>query len=201
MPVPRTDHRPVRSGPPRQPSQSRHLARLVSCGCAERFPELGSRRCLSQLSVFIGIQAARQGRLQARPGKQVSAIGEDRRRTGHPEPPRVLLRRHDPPYYLDVGPDREQWSQPTVQNLGTRAPRHVQNLKPHRTPRPSPPAAPGRGRPAAAGSPHRDRDMSTPDQGGPVPAACSPRPHTGAECPHSQEAHAPSPVHGPDDAG
>jgi hypothetical protein len=158
MLVPRTDHRPGRSGPPRQPSRSRHLTRLVSCGCAERLPELGSGRCLSQLSVFIGIQAARQGRLQVRAGEQVSAIGEDRRRTGHPEPPRVILRGHDPPYHLDIGPDREQWSQPTAQGPGTRAFRHVQDLKPHRIPLPSPA---GGGRAAAAGSQHLDRDKRT----------------------------------------
>ena len=59
----------------------------------------------------IGVEAARQGRLLERAGEQISAIGEDRRRAGQTEAPRVILRRHDLPGHLDVGPGREQRSQ------------------------------------------------------------------------------------------
>jgi hypothetical protein len=71
-------------------------------------------------------------------GVQVSAIGEDRWRASHPEPPRVLLRRHDLPHHLDIGPGREQRSQPTAQGFRTRAVGHVQDLEPHHTCWPSP---------------------------------------------------------------
>ena len=81
------------------------------------------------------LQAARQGRLVlGRAGEQVSAFGEDRWRAGHPEPPCLILRRHDLPHHLDIGPRREQRSQPAFQGFGARALRHVQDQEPHRFP-------------------------------------------------------------------
>jgi hypothetical protein len=83
--------------------------------------------------VLIRVETARQRWLLARVDEQISAISQDRRRAGHPEPPGVILCRHNLSRYLDVGPDREQWSQPTIQGFRARAVRHVQNLKSHLT--------------------------------------------------------------------
>ena len=59
--------------------------------------------------------------LLARAGEQVSAVGQDRRRAGHPDPPCLILRRHDLPLHLDIGPRREQRGEPGFQGFGTRA--------------------------------------------------------------------------------
>ena len=111
------------------------LHRAGSARCTQRLAELDSRGGRSQVPVLVGIQATRQGRLVlGRAGEQVSAFGEDRRRAGHPEPPCLILRRHDLPHHLDIGPRREQRSQPAFQGFGARALRHVQDQEPHRFP-------------------------------------------------------------------
>jgi hypothetical protein len=58
--------------------------------------------------VLIRVETARQRWLLARADEQISAIGQDRGRPSHPEPPGVILCRHHLSRYLDVGPDREQ---------------------------------------------------------------------------------------------
>lgn len=83
------------------------------------------------MPVLARVETAGQGRLLARGGKQVPAIGQDRRRTSHPEPSRLILCGHDLPGYLDIGPGRQQRSQDAIQDFRARAVWHVQDLQPH----------------------------------------------------------------------
>jgi hypothetical protein len=89
------------------------------------------------MSVLAGVETAGQGRLLARGGKQVPAIGQDRRRTGHPEPSRLILCRHDLPRYPDIRPGRKQRAEHAIQGFRAGAVRHVQDLEPHRLGPPS----------------------------------------------------------------
>ena len=101
-------------------------------GWRKCLPKLDGGGCWAQLPVLAGVKTAGQGRLLARGGKQVPAIGQDRRRTGHPEPSRLILRLHDVPRYPDIGPGCEQRAEEAIQCFGARAVRHVQDLEPHR---------------------------------------------------------------------
>src|ERR1035438_5605638 len=89
------------------------------------------------MPVLAGVETAAQGRLLARGGKQVPAVGQDRRRTGHPEPPRLILCRHDLPHHADIAPGLEQRAEDAIQGFRARAIRYVQDLESHR---PCPPS-------------------------------------------------------------
>ena len=52
--------------------------------------QLGDRRGRARPAIRITVQTARDGRLLAGPGERVPAIEQQRRRTGHPRPLRVL---------------------------------------------------------------------------------------------------------------
>jgi len=90
------------------------------------------------MPVLAGVETAGQGRLLARGGKQVPAIGQDRRRTGHPEPSCFILCRHDLPRDLEIGPGRKQRAEDAIQGFGAGAVWHVQDPQPHRLCPPSP---------------------------------------------------------------
>src|ERR1039458_2876352 len=83
------------------------------------------------MPVLAGVETAGQGRLLAWGGKQVPAIGQDRRRTGHPEPSRLILGGEHLPCYLDIGPGREQRAQDAIQGFRAGAVWHVQDPQPH----------------------------------------------------------------------
>jgi hypothetical protein len=110
---------------------SRRWPRLSRGRCRKCLPKLGGGGCWRQMSVLTGVETAGQGRLLARGGKQVPAIGQDCRRTGHPQPSRLILCRHDLPRYPDIRPGREQRCEDAIQDFRARAVRHVQDLEPH----------------------------------------------------------------------
>jgi hypothetical protein len=109
------------------------------------------------MPALIGVEAARQRWLLARVHERVSAIGQDRRRTSHPELPGIILCHYDMPRHSDIGPGREQRDQPTVNDCRARAVRYMQNLKSHRSSQGATPA----GQPRTYGGGKADRSSDS----------------------------------------
>jgi hypothetical protein len=76
--------------------------------------------------VLVGIEAAGNGRGQARAGERVGAVGEQGGRAGHAEPLGVRLAGDDAPG--DPHPAGQQRVQPGGQQVGAGTPGHLQDL-------------------------------------------------------------------------
>ena len=83
--------------------------------------QLGDRRGRARPAVRITVQTARDGRLLAGTGERVPAIEQQRRRTGHPRPLRLLLRRDHLPVDFGGRVVGQHLSQPVFQDRRARA--------------------------------------------------------------------------------
>jgi hypothetical protein len=91
--------------------------------------ELSGRRGGSLAAVLVTVEAAGDGREQARAGERVGAVGEQGGRAGHAEPFGLRLARDDAPGH--PGMAGQQAVQPGGQQVGAGTPRHLQDLQRH----------------------------------------------------------------------
>ena len=83
--------------------------------------ELGGRRGRSLAAVLVTVEAAGDGREQARAGERVGAVGEQGGRAGHAEPFGLRLADNDAPGHPGTA----------GQQVRARTPRHLQDLQRH----------------------------------------------------------------------
>jgi len=79
--------------------------------------------------MLVRVEPAGDGRELAGAGERVGAVGEQGGRAGHAEPFGVRLAGDDAPG--EAGTARQQAVQPGGQQVGARAPRHLQDLQRH----------------------------------------------------------------------
>jgi hypothetical protein len=81
------------------------------------------------LAVLVTVEAAGEGREQARTGERVGAVGEQGGRAGHAEPFGFCLAGNDTPVHSATA--GQQAVQPGGQQVGAGTPRHLQDLQRH----------------------------------------------------------------------
>jgi len=91
--------------------------------------ELRGRRGRDLAAVLVTVEAAGNGREQARTGERVGAVGEQGGRAGHAEPFGLRLAGNDAPGH--PGAAGQQAIQPRGQQVGAGTPRHLQDLQRH----------------------------------------------------------------------
>src|SRR5689334_18594969 len=91
--------------------------------------ELRGRRGRDLAAVLVTVEAAADGREQARTGERVGAVGEQGGRAGHAEPFGLRLAGNDAPGHL--GTAGQQAIQPRGQQVGAGTPWHLQDLQCH----------------------------------------------------------------------
>jgi hypothetical protein len=91
--------------------------------------ELSGRRGRSLAAVLVTVEAAGDGREQARTGERVGAVGEQGGRAGHAEPFGFRLAGHDAPGHSATA--GQQAVEPAGQQVGARTPRDLQDLQRH----------------------------------------------------------------------
>jgi hypothetical protein len=91
--------------------------------------ELRGRRGRDLAAVLVTVEAAGDGRDQARTGERVGAVGEQGGRAGHAEPFGLRLAGDDAPGH--PGTAGQQAIQPGGQQVGAGTPRYLQDLQRH----------------------------------------------------------------------